>query len=64
MAGFFVLEQTEQHRQKAVDRVGVLAFGGDETIDREGVEGPKSQGMPVNEHQSRLTFVCHVDQPN
>jgi len=64
VCGVFVLEKAQKHGEKAVDGVGVLTLGGNKTVDWQRVEGPKCQRMPVDEHQSRLTIVCHSDQPN
>ena len=54
-----LLEQQEQHRDEAVDRVGVLAVAGREAVDRQGVEGPECERMAVDEQKGRLFGVRH-----
>jgi len=52
--GLLLREQVDEHRDEAVDGVGVLSVAGDETVDREGVEGPESQRMAVDDEEGRL----------
>ena len=53
------LQQQDQHRQEAVDRVGVLPVAGHEAVDRQGVERPERERMAVDEQEGRLFGVRH-----
>src|SRR5690606_3440362 len=48
-----------EHRQEAVDAVGVLAVLGGEIVDRQGEEGAVGQRMAVDDEKGRLCGVRH-----
>src|SRR6218665_1115990 len=59
MGGFLVLQQQQQHGEKTMDRIGVLAVARCEVSNREGVEGSKRERVTVNDEEGRLLGVRH-----
>ena len=59
----FVLQEQEEHRNEAVDGVGVLPVSRDKTVNREGIERTKSQRMAINNEEGTLRRSRHVSQP-
>src|SRR6218665_3657592 len=59
MGGFLVLQQQQQHGEKTMDRIGVLAVARCEVSDRVGVEGSKRERVTVNDEEGRLLGVRH-----
>ena len=57
--GFSFFSSSEEHRDEAVDRVGVLALPVHETVDRQGVERAERERMAVDDQEGRLCFVRH-----
>lgn len=54
MGGVLFLQKTQKHRNEAVNRVRMLTFWREETVDRKGIKSPECQRMTVNNHQGRL----------
>src|SRR6218665_992086 len=59
MGGFLVLQQQQQHGEKTMDRIGVLAVARCEVSDREGGEDSKREGVTVKDEEGRLLGVRH-----
>src|SRR6218665_1486507 len=57
MGGFLVLQQQQQHGEKTMDRIGVLAVARCEVSNRAGVEGSKRERVTVNGEEGMLVGV-------
>ncbi len=42
-----------------MDGIRVLPISGAKTVEREGIERPKCERMPVDEHEGRLFAIGH-----
>src|SRR5690606_33758205 len=59
MGWLLFLQQQDEHRDEAVDGIGVLAFAVHKTVHGEGVERPERQRMAVDYQDGRLFVVRH-----
>ena len=58
--GLLITQQVDEHGDKTVHRIGVLARRGDEVLHRQGIESPEGHGMPIEDHEGGLRRLAHV----